>query len=228
MAFRKKYQKVMDLKPDLLVLQECENDGKLKEHLASTNYNQLIWYGKNPHKGVAIISFNEVEIELNAKHNTEFEYIIPLRLRANERLVDLYAIWAMPHESGIARSYVGQIWSAINFYSDDLNRESILIGDFNSNAIWDRKRRVGDHSDVINFLNDRDIYSIYHQKTKSNHGAEKHPTLYLTKKETKPYHIDYCCASRSLYDENTTIEIGAYTDWIKLSDHMPIIIDGIL
>lgn len=54
MAFRKKYKKVMELKPDLLVIQECENDAKLNSHLNSLNYNQLVWIGNNPHKGIAV------------------------------------------------------------------------------------------------------------------------------------------------------------------------------
>ena len=227
MAFRKKYQKVTDLKPDLLVLQECENDAKLKKHLESVAYNQLIWYGKNPHKGVAVISFNEVHIELDPKHNSAFDYVIPFNLMVNNRQIDLYAIWAMPHEESRARSYVGQIWAAMNYYAAELDRESILIGDFNSNAIWDHKRKVGNHTELISFLNAKNIHSVYHQLTDSEHGAEKHPTLYLTKNEAKPYHMDYCCASQSLFGEDTTIEIGRYDEWIELSDHMPVIVDHI-
>jgi len=228
MAFRKKYPKVLDLKPDLLVLQECENELKLKDHLSSLNYNQLIWYGKNPNKGVAVISFNEVNIALNENHNESVEYVVPLKLSINDKEINLFAIWAMPHEESRARSYVGQIWAAINFYSDLLDKDSMLIGDFNSNAFWDHKRKVGNHTQVIDFLNDKDIYSVYHQLTDTDHGQESHPTLYLTKNIDKPYHMDYCCASKSLFSENTSIEIGVYEDWIKLSDHMPVIIDNIV
>ena len=227
MAFRKKYQKVMDLKPDLLVLQECENELKLKDDLSSLNYNQLIWYGKNPNKGVAVIAFNEVNIELNEDHDESIEYVVPIKLYVKDREINLFAIWAMPHRESRARSYVGQIWAAINYYSDLFEKDSMLIGDFNSNAIWDHKRPVGNHTQVINFFKDKDVYSVYHQLTNTDHGHESHPTLYLTKNIDKPYHMDYCCASKSLFSENTSIEIGVYEDWIKLSDHMPVIVGHI-
>ena len=227
MAFRKKYQKVMDLKPDLLVLQECENELKLKDDLSSLNYNQLIWYGKNPNKGVAVIAFNEVNIEFNEDHDESIEYVVPIKLYVKDRDINLSAIWAMPHRESRARSYVVEIWAAINYYSDLFEKDSMLIGDFNSNAIWDHKRKVGNHTELISFLNTKNIYSVYHQLTNSEHGAEKHPTLYLTKNEAKPYHMDYCCASHSLFGEDTTIEIGRYDEWIELSDHMPVIIDHI-
>jgi len=227
MAFRKKYEKITSLKPDLLVLQECENADKLKSHLNSIRYNDILWYGKNPHKGVAIISFNEVRIKLRKKHNTNFEFIVPVEMKVDTRKINLYCIWAMPHKKRL-KSYVGQIWGAINHYENALNNESLLIGDFNSNTIWDKERRIGNHSDVVNFLNKKNIFSIYHQKKRLKHGKEKHPTLFLLKKMARPYHIDYCFASKSLYSKKTRIKIGKYEDWIKLSDHMPIIIDHIV
>lgn len=228
MAFRKKYERVMSLKPDLLVLQECEQEAKLQEHLSSVEYNQLIWYGKNPHKGVAVLSCNHVEIELSDKHNEDIEYVLPLKLSIHNREINLFAIWAMPHQESRARSYVGQVWTAIHYYAELLQEDSILIGDFNSNAIWDHKRKVGNHTQVMNFLHERDIYSVYHQVTGIPHGQEDHPTLYLTKNIEKPYHMDYCCASQGLISRRTSIEIGGYQDWIKLSDHMPLIIDNIV
>ena len=56
MAFRKKFEKILELKPDLLVLQEAEHQDKLEKALENKGYHQIIWYGNNKHKGVAIIS----------------------------------------------------------------------------------------------------------------------------------------------------------------------------
>lgn len=227
MAFRKKFEKVIELKPDVLVLQECENKSKLEQALKTISYNQLIWYGKNPNKGVAVLSFNQAEIKLSKPHNPEFEYIIPVDLKVLKKSIKLFCIWAMPHKTQSNKSYVVQIWAAINYYTKALDEPSILIGDFNSNTIWDKKRRTGNHTDVVNFLAQKKIASLYHQKANEKHGQEKQPTLFLLKKKTKPYHIDYCFASKSLYNDKTKIEIGKYKDWIKLSDHMPIIVDNL-
>ena len=43
----------------------------------------------------------------------------------------------------------------------------------------------------------------------------------------KPYHLDYCFASENLIRSNTKIAIGKYDDWIKLSDHMPVVIENL-
>jgi hypothetical protein len=42
----------------------------------------------------------------------------------------------------------------------------LLIGDFNSNAIWDDKhRRAVSHSDIVTWLAERDIVSLYHEQS---------------------------------------------------------------
>ena len=225
MAFRKKYQRILELKPDLLLLQECENGDKLKETIKELPYNQLFWYGNNKHKGVAAISFNKTTIAKSRSHNSDFEYIIPLLLKTNKGNINLFNVWAMPHKTERQKNYVGQVWGAINHYSRRLNKQSIIIGDLNSNAIWDKKYRVGNHSDVVQLLNKKSIHSIYHRQEKEEHGKEKQPTFYLTKKLEKPYHLDYCFATEDLIGKNTSIKVGKYDEWIELSDHMPIIID---
>lgn len=227
MAFRKKFEKITQLNPDLLVIQECENDEKLKTHLSSVKYNQLLWYGNNPNKGIAILSFNDTHIELREDHNPEYEYIIPITLKVKSIKLNLFCIWAMPHKTERQKRYIGQIWGAVNHYYKCLQTDSILIGDFNSNAIWDEIKRIGNHTDVVNFLAKKNIHSIYHRQFNCNHGEETDPTLFLQKNFEKQYHIDYCFLSRGLLTEKTTIEIGKYNNWIKLSDHMPIIINHV-
>ena len=54
-------------------------------------------------------------------------------------------------------------------------------------------------------------------------GEEAHPTFYLYKQKDKPYHIDYCFASKDLAERLYDLEIGSYEQWIKYSDHVPMI-----
>jgi len=227
MAFRKKYESIIAYNPDVLIIQESENKKKLELALEKTNYTDLLWYGNNPHKGIAIISYNNFRVSLKKEFRTDFKYVIPIKLKTENHTYNMFCIWAMPNKADKTKGYVGQIWSAINHYHKDINENCILVGDFNSNKMWDYIKRNGNHSDVVNFLNKRRIISIYHHLRKIEHGDEKEPTLYLLKKKEKPYHIDYCFASENLINNETTISIGNYENWITLSDHMPIIIDNL-
>lgn len=228
MAFRKKYHDIINEAPDLLIVIECEQKSKLEDALSETNYKQIIWFGDNIHKGIAIISFVDFKIKLFSNYSTEYRYVIPLHLSGKIDF-DLYVIWAMPNLTNRKRGYVGQIWAAINYYSDRLSKQenSILIGDFNSNAFWDKERKKGNHSDVVNFLAAKGIVSLYHSLNDEAHGGEKQATQYMYRDQTKPYHLDYCFLSKHLVQKQTELSVGKFDPWIKQSDHMPLIIDKI-
>ena len=104
------------------------------------------------------------------------------------------------------------------------NKQTILIGDFNSNTIWDKPKREGNHSHVVKRLEEKGIFSVYHKHFNQIQGKEKHPTLYMYRQENKPYHLDYCFASNDLMEVLESVEIGSYKDWTKHSDHKPLII----
>lgn len=225
MAFRKKFERICKYKPDLLVLQECEHQEKLLEFIDSPEIHQVLWYGNNVHKGVCIITFGKTTVELQRDYNLEFEHIIPLTLKSDNGNVNLFCVWAMPHKTDRAKDYVGQIWGAANYYKKLLKSKSMIIGDLNSNTIWDKKKRVGNHSDLVKLLNENNMFSVYHELNSIEHGQETDPTFFLTKKQEKPYHLDYCFVSKDLMTDKTKIRIGRFNDWIKLSDHMPVIIE---
>lgn len=223
MAFRNKYEYLEKFNGDLLLIQECENKEKLCEQLPNLVYDQFFWFGENQNKGVGLISCQNYSITINPRYNPEFQYVIPFQTVISNRKINLFLIWAMPHKTK-SKSYVGQIWNAIHYYESELQEESILIGDFNSHVMWDKERRPGNHSGVIKFLAERDIYSLYHIVNNIDAGNEKDATWFMHKNETKPYHLDYCFASQSLI-QNCKMTVGAYTDWIAVSDHMPLCVD---
>lgn len=226
MAFRKKWIHLLSYNPDIIVIQECEHISKYKAAELIPGCNEFIWIGKNQNKGLGVFSFNDYHISKTDNHNDDFEYILPIKCTGKHEF-NLFAIWAMPYLKNKAKSYVGQIWQAVNHYKALFEENSILIGDWNSNAIWDKERKIGNHSAVVNLLAQYDIHSTYHRFENEEHGIEKQPTLYLLKKETMPFHLDYCFVSEAFISEKTSIEIGQYEDWIKWSDHMPVIINNL-
>ena len=179
MVYRKKAELVLAHKPDIVVVPECEHPDKLKFEAGTTLPNDIFWFGKNQHKGLGVFSYTEYKFKLDDSHNHDFRTVLPLSVSNKKIEFTLFAIWANnPEDRGF--QYVGQVWKAINFYADLLkNRKTILAGDFNSNTIWDKPRREGNHSTVVEFLAKKDIHSTYHKFFDQIQGKEKHNTLFM-------------------------------------------------
>jgi exonuclease III len=224
MAFRKKADFILSYKPDILIVPECEHPDKLKFNADIPKPNDILWFGTNQNKGLGIFSYSNLRFKLLDNHNPELRMIIPIAITGGNFDFTLFAIWANnPNDPD--GQYIEQIWKAIHFYDELLiSKKTILIGDFNSNTIWDKTSRVGNHTDVVKQLEEKGIYSSYHLIHNQTQGQEKHPTLFMYRHKDKPYHIDYCFASKDLIDKLISVEIGKFDFWIQHSDHVPLIV----
>lgn len=225
MAFRKKAELILQYGPDILIIPECEHPDKLKFPGSVKLPTDIVWYGNNPNKGLGIFSYGDYKLQLLPIHNPNLKTIIPISVTGAAINFTLFAIWAN-NPADKPNQYVGQIWKAIHYYDDLIKSEkTILAGDFNSNTIWDKPRRPGNHSALVNALEAKKIRSVYHHHFGHEHGKEQHATFNLYKNSNKPYHLDYCFASDDFIPKLNNVEIGGYADWKTYSDHLPLIVD---
>ena len=224
MSFRTKAEFILAENPDLIIVSECENPEKLifKPHIKQPD--NMVWYGDNPHKGVGVFSYGNYKLELLDIHNPQFRYILPIAVSNHEIKFILFAVWTQkPLKTD---HYINQIWNAVNYYSDLLDNENVIIaGDFNSSFFFDKNKKPVSHTDLVNFLNEKNIISTYHYFHNQPHGNEKHMTHFWQKKIHQPFHLDYCFASKSFFLALKNVEVGTYEKWIKLSDHKPLIVE---
>jgi exodeoxyribonuclease III len=224
MAFRKKADSVLSHNPDIVIVPECEHPEKLVFTSDCKAPRDKLWFGNNRNKGLGIFSYSDYRFKVLDVHREEFRMIVPIEVTGAASSFILFAIWAN-NPADPDGHYVEQIWKALAHYDKILNSGSfILAGDFNSNTIWDRKRRAGNHSNVVKLLETKGITSMYHLKHQQLQGKEEHPTYYLYRHRNKPYHLDYCFASKDFADRLKNVEIGSYEEWCGLSDHVPVII----
>ena len=225
MAFRKKAEFILTYEPDILIIVECEHPDKLLYKVDTPKPADSLWFGKNQHKGLAIFSYGDYRFKIHDNHNENFKMIIPIEVTSAHMDFNLFLVWAYNPDDKDGR-YITQVWKAISHYDKLLTgKPTILIGDFNSNTIWDdKKHRLGSHSSVVKQLEDKGIFSTYHVQHKQAQGTEVHPTFYMYRHKDRPYHIDYCFASTDMLDKLQAVDIGEYDNWIKYSDHVPLII----
>lgn len=223
-AFRKKANIILAKTPDILIIQECENLEKLQSEKTLVLPENKLWFGDNKHKGLGIFAKENILLRVGESYRSDLKYIVPIVLTNVDQESEclIIAIWANNKEDKDGQ-YVEQVWKAINHYENLLKHERvILVGDFNSNTIWDRPKRMGNHSDVVEKLASKNIQSIYHKHYNQEQGKEEQPTFFLQKNRNKPYHIDYCFTSHYFTEKLKFFEVGLYEDWILHSDHTPV------
>lgn len=232
----KKLCRVGELEPDLLIVQESENPEM--QPTAFQGYCSL-WEKSDKKDGIGIftprpgvltrlewsgtfamkgISNGSPALSWSTQDLHQF---IPFTFKSE---LTVLAVWTKEANSA-SFGYIGQFWKFLQIHKNDLPRSrTIIVGDFNSNAIWDRPDRWWNHSDVERELASLGFQSLYHVSRNEKPGRESMPTLYHRKDPIKRYHIDYAFVSEDLIPR-TSLQIGDRDDWISLSDHMPLIID---
>ncbi len=203
---------------DIYIIQECENPEMSTDEKYKNWSGNFLWTGENKKKGLGVFAREDIKIADLNWNSDGLQFFIACTLN-NE--INLLAVWCHGARQPTFQ-YIGQFWKYLQINKHKLGN-AIIAGDFNSNVIWDKRRRNWNHSDVIRELSELNIESIYHRFQNEEQGVESIPTFYLQKKIEKPYHIDYVFASTTFHN-SAIVHVGNAADWIALSDHMPVLV----
>lgn len=215
MGFAKKREAVMALQPDILVLQECS-----AQDIATTDAPFKHWVGSNKHKGIAVIGFADHTYSIDHSYTQEWPWFLPVRVE--DIPLRILGLWACMKDQRLR--YVRVMHHAVDHYAQFLSLpQMIVIGDFNSNAIWDKRYSAYSHSELVKKLGTFELMSMYHHQRAEMHGEETIATQYMYRNLAKPYHLDYAFVSKEI-SMSCELHIGAPEKWLQQSDHMPLIL----
>jgi endonuclease/exonuclease/phosphatase family metal-dependent hydrolase len=216
MAYAVKQKAILAFQPDVLLLQECS-----EKHIKESGAPFSHWIGKNPHKGLGVLGFGTSGYALSSSYTPDYPWFLPLQIQ--EKHLRMLGVWA--HVKEKQERYVRITHKAIDYYSTWLEEGvSIVMGDLNSNTIWDGFYPRHSHSALAEKLERLQLTSVYHAQTKERQGSETISTFYLYRHRDKGYHLDYAFVSHRLL-ENTHLSIPDWSIWLKRSDHLPLILD---
>jgi exonuclease III len=214
----------LKLDADLYIIQECEDPSRVAdkpigyESFASGS----LWVGENKNKGLGVFVREGLVIakgELDEIwEEARLKWFLPFTVQNKQKIL---AVWSHRGESDEYR-YIGQFWCLLQKNMHEL-RKTIIVGDFNSNAIWDYKRSECTHSNCVKQLREIQIESVFHSLEGVNHGNELDYTFFMYKNEDKKYHIDYFFAPTALLERTKEFRIESFKEWAALSDHVPLI-----
>jgi hypothetical protein len=201
--FSRKWRFFERRSPDIAVIPECsENsiDVAVKYGLDGR------WFGDNPNKGLGILVARPWGI-VESKES-QYKWIVPLRISDPVNFL-LIAVWASQVGKNLKDNYIVRVHRAVETNPGWFNGQPIVLcGDFNSNAIWDKKRKEGNHSAVVKFLGHRKIVSAYHHFFSEEHGRETRPTHYFWHRKNRGFHIDYLFLSEHWATRIRDVEVG--------------------
>ena len=219
-AFRKKYHLVVQLDPDIMVIQECENPDKFITDNGRYGYR---WVGSNPNKGLGVFfkkKHHIQDLEWNDQwRGRSLQWFLPTLINQKTTLL---GVWTHKADAK-AFAYIGQFYLYMQNNKNKFKNTDIVCGDFNSNAIWHAWDIWWNHIDCVDELRDHNLHSIYHTLNGLAEGHENAPTLLHRKNLDNGYHIDYIYTDKDRISRTKEFELGEFSDWMNYSDHVPLI-----
>ena len=210
----KKFEHISKESPDIAIIQECE---KLDENYFPNS--KYFWLGKNEKKGLGVIVFNH-SAKVSESLNEKLIYFLPIETD----ILNIIGVWAYNHRAApkFGDDFSGNTSDALTNYEALLSSNSkvLFAGDFNNSVIWDKGNKENNFLNINNKLNSLGLKSSYHEYSNEKFGEESKGTLFHTKKQNKPYFIDYIYFKEMNLSK---VYVGQYDEWISLSDHMPVI-----
>jgi hypothetical protein len=191
------------LGPTVAILSECPCPATLE--------SSSLWFGDSGRLGIAVNAAPDCRIAPIPPRDVP-RYAFPVQFEEPVRFL-LLVVWS---KTDAHYRYVKAVIRAVECYRDLIAAQpTMLVGDFNSNTIWDYRRRPEEsHSGLVRQLSAFNMTSAYHSFYGEPHSAETRATLYLRKKKQSPYHIDYCFIPDAWLSSLCSIEVGTYEDWI--------------
>jgi exonuclease III len=244
-----KPQTINEFNADILVIPECR---KMDMEISGYDENHRNWYGDHKEvkdlseniqayrdlgigifwkDGIAVTQLPEWEVSLSK--NSDFRYLIPYKVEGNFESFTLIAVWTKNKmDAGDPLDYVQKAHAAVDHYKSIglLDSRVVLIGDFNSNSIWDdHYRKECNHSALVKKLGQMGIIDCSGSLEK-----DKSSTYYYHRND-KDYNVidDYCFASSDIAksaeffvpDSNDWKDCNGKKLWRGLSDHCPISVE---
>lgn len=226
---RTKLPVILTEKADVYCFQETETPEKWFAKYES-EFHSPIYINDNKNKGICVLARKNTCFETvkwsdlftqcyyGEIRDKTMKYFLPFKINHKYTIVNCWC-----HKNNSEHfAYKGQLWKYLIENSHNVDINTVFIGDFNDNAIWDDEDCWWNMTNNNTTLNQHGLYSSYHLFSKESFGKESEPTFFLYRHEDRPYHIDYAYAAPQ---NQLNFKILNQDVFLKYSDHLPIMLE---
>jgi exodeoxyribonuclease III len=223
MALRHKFEALLSLRPDVAIIQECaEPDGDTDRGWRPA-YHDADWIGFNAQKGLGIFTFGDLTLRRHAAYAERFSLYLPVEISGPCRF-NLLGVWVADARK-IPPGATNDPLRAIGFYRPFLaTAPAVVAGDFNRlpQQMSTRSKEYPGAS-VVEMLADARLVNADTAMSDASGQDALHRTHYHQRHSSRGFVVDYLYIPAAERTRLTAFEVGDPHDWLRWSDHVPLV-----
>jgi exodeoxyribonuclease III len=223
MALRLKFARLLSLRPDVAVIQECADPDAVGKGWRPdcTSYD---WIGFNPDKGLGIFTFGDLTLTRHAGYSEAYALYLPVTVTGSSRF-NLLGLWAADPRK-IPPGATNDPFPALQHYHNFLAAQpSVVAGDFNRLPQQISARHDGPGSSVVDVLAGAGLTNADFAMSDATGQPVLRRTHYHQRKFSRGFVVDYIFIPATATARLSAFEVGDPHDWITWSDHMPLVVE---
>ncbi len=221
MAFRLKFDRLLSLRPDVAVVQECADPdaaGKgWRPDCASYD-----WIGFNPDKGLGIFTFGDLTLTRSASYSETYALYLPVTVSGRCRF-NLLGLWAADPRK-VPDGATNEPSAALYHYHSFLAAgPSVVAGDFNRLPQQMSVRNGGPGSSIVDLLAAAGLTNADFAMSDASGQPALRRTHFHQRKFSRGFVVDYIFIPAAATARLSAFDVSDPHDWITWSDHVPLV-----
>jgi exodeoxyribonuclease III len=220
MALRLKFDRLLSLRPDVAVVQECADPDAAGKGWRPdcAGYD---WIGFNPDKGLGIFTFGDLVLTRHPGYSEAYALYLPVTVSGGCHF-NLLGLWAADPLK-VPEGATNDPFAALRHYRNFLAATpSIVAGDFNRLPQQMSVRRSGPGSSVVDLLAGIGLMNADFAMSDVSGRPALRRTHFHQRKFSRGFVVDYIFVPTAEAARLTEFEVGDPHDWITWSDHVPL------
>jgi exodeoxyribonuclease III len=220
MALRLKFDRLLSLRPDVAVIQECADPAGAKSW--QPDCTACDWIGFNTDKGLGIFTFGGLTLTRHASHSETYALYLPVTVSGWCHF-NLLGLWAADPRTAPAGA-TSDPATALQYYRSFLAAgPAVVAGDFNRLPQQMSVRHSGPGSSMVDLLAGAGLTNADFAMSDASGQPALRRTHFHQRKFSRGFVVDYIFIPATEAARLTAFEVGDPHDWITWSDHVLLI-----